>query len=112
MRELSVLAAAQEAPGRDCIVVGGAALSYSEVADRVRAAISALRDAGIAGGERVASTPQVDLDSIVWLYALFELGCPAALLHPRLTDRERRRALEQIRPAHVVSARAPITNGL
>lgn len=110
MRELSVLAAAQEAPGRDCIVVGGAALSYSEVADRVRAAISALRDAGIAGGERVALTPQVDLDSIVWLYALIELGCPAAPLHPRLTDRERRRALEQIRPAHVISARVPIVH--
>lgn len=108
MRELSVLAAAAEAPGRDCIVVDGASLSYSEVADRVRAAMSTLREAGVAPGERVASAPQVDLDSIVWLYALFELGCPAALLHPRLTNRERRRALEQIQPAHETSARIPV----
>jgi O-succinylbenzoic acid--CoA ligase len=108
MRELSVLAAAEEAPGRDCIVHGETLLSYAEVADRVRAAISALRDGEIAGGERVAITAAVDLDSIIWLYALFELGCPAVLLHPRLTDREQRQVLEQSRPTRVISEHAPI----
>ena len=108
MCELSVLAAAAEAPGRDCIVIDGVALSYSEVADRVRAAIAALRGGGIAGGERVALTVQIDLDSIVWLYALFELGCPAVILHPGLTERERGRVLEQARPARLISERAPM----
>ena len=89
MHELSLLAAAKEAPSRDCLIVEGQAWSYAEMAARVRVAIASLRDQGTRPGERVALAPELDVDSIVWLYALFELGCPAVLLHPGLRGRER-----------------------
>jgi len=82
-------------------------LSYDEVARRVRAAIAALRDRGVANGERVALAPEVDLDSVLWLYALFELGCPAVLLHPRMTERERQLIIDRSRPAHVITSPVP-----
>jgi len=107
MHELSVLAAANEAPARDCLVADGRAWSYAEMAARVRTALAALRARGAEVGDRVAFTPGVDVDSIVWLYAFFELGCPVVLLHPRLTDREREVVLGETRPAHLVADRVP-----
>jgi len=103
MHELSLLAAATEMPSRDCLIADEQAWSYADVAKRVRAAISMLRHRGVENGDRIALTPNVDIDSIVWLYALFELGCPAVLLHPRLTDRERVDLLAAAQPRHVIA---------
>lgn len=105
MDELSVLAAASEAPDRDCLIADGRAWSYADVARRVRAALGLLRARGVERGDRVALTPRVDLDSVVWLYALFELGCPVVLLHSRLTDRERAVVLGEAQPLHVITER-------
>ncbi|HET6416079.1 MAG TPA: class I adenylate-forming enzyme family protein [Polyangiales bacterium] len=107
MDELSLLAAANEAPHRDCLVVNGTIWSYGDLADRVCAALSALIARGVAPGDRVALTPRVDLDSIVSLYALFELGCPAVLLHPRLSSREQSLVLEEAEPVHVIAEPLP-----
>ena len=107
MNELSILAAAREAPRRDCLITQGRAWSYAEVADRVWAAIAALRARGVARGERVALAPDVDLDSVLWIYALFELGCPAVLLHPRMTERERQLMIDRSRPGHVIISPVP-----
>ncbi|MBW2720112.1 MAG: AMP-binding protein, partial [Deltaproteobacteria bacterium] len=109
MPELSLLAASQEAPERDCLIANGRVWSYAEVATRVRTALALLRAEGVAPGDRVALTPSADLDSIVWLYALFELGCPAVLLHPRLSERERSVVLAEAQPAQVITA--SITGG-
>ncbi|MEM7135057.1 MAG: AMP-binding protein [Myxococcota bacterium] len=98
MRELSLLSAAAEVPDRPCLVTRNQAWSFADVASRVAAAIDALEERGVVSGSRVAIAPKVDLDSIVWLYALFEMGCPAVLLHPRLTAEER---------AHVSRLSAP-----
>jgi o-succinylbenzoate---CoA ligase len=103
MHELSVLAAATEAPSSDCLIADGRVWSYAEVATRVRAALSLLRNRGVKRLDRVALTPNVDVDSIVWMYALFELGCPAVLLHPRLTERERANTLTDAKPAHLIT---------
>lgn len=102
MDELSIVAAAREAPTADCLVVGAQSLSYEEVAERVRPAISLLRSRGVEAGQRVALAPEADLDSVLWLYALFEIGCPAVLLHPRLTAREREEILDRAQPAHFI----------
>jgi len=107
MVELSVLAAANEAPEGDCLIADGKVWTYADVAARVRTAIAALRDQGIGRGDRVALAPSVDVDSVVWLYALFELGCPAVLLHPRLTDRERGVILGEAQPSQVITERVP-----
>lgn len=108
MDELSLLAAANEVPHRDCLIADGRIWSYSDLADRVRNALSALVTRGLRPGDRVALTPGVDFDSIVWLYALFELGCPAVLLHPRLSDRERALVLEEAEPAHLIAEPLPM----
>lgn len=102
MNELSLLAAAEEVPTQACLVADNRVWSFADVAARVRAVLVLLQAGGVAAGDRVALTPGVDVDSIVWLYALFELGCPAVLLHPRLTDRERSAVLEETRPVHVI----------
>jgi len=106
MRELSVLSAANEAPARDCLIADGRVWSYADVAACVRTAIAALRARGIEPGDRVALTPKVDVDSLVWLYAFFELGVPVVLLHPRLTDREREVVLGEAQPVRLVTERA------
>jgi O-succinylbenzoic acid--CoA ligase len=49
----------------------------------------------------------VDVDSIVWLYALFELGCPAVLLHPRLSERERGVVLGEAQFTHMITEQVP-----
>ncbi len=104
MHELSVLAAAREAPSGECLIADGRVWSYADVAKRVRTALASLRDRGVQRLDRVALTPDVDVDSIVWLYALFELGCPAVLLHPRLTDRERADLLAEAQPVHSITS--------
>lgn len=107
MHELSVLAAADEAPTRECLIAHGRVLTYADVAARVRSALSVLRAQNVACGDRVALTPKVDLDSVVWLYALFEMGCPVVLLHPRLTDPERAVVLREAQPARLITERLP-----
>lgn len=107
MRELSILAAAREEPSRDCLIEAGRVWSYEEVAARARAAIAVLRANGVEAGQRVALSPQADVSSVVWLFSLFELGCPAVLLHPRLTERERVDLLGEARVAHTVTEPAP-----
>jgi len=107
MHELSVLAAANEAPTRDCLIAHDKVWSYAEMGKRVRAALDWLRTQGVESGDRVALTPNVDVDSIVWLHALFELGCPAVLLHPRLTERECAVVLEEAQPAYRITEPIP-----
>ncbi|MDH3729182.1 MAG: AMP-binding protein [Myxococcales bacterium] len=107
MRELSVLEAAREHPTRDCLMVDGRRWSYAEVADRVRQAMTLLDDRGVRLGDRVALSPSVDLDSVVWLFALFELGCPVILLHPRLTDGERMVILGETQAVHMIEEPVP-----
>ena len=106
MHELSLLSAAREAPDRDCLIADDRVWSYDEVAVLVRKALRSLRARGVEPGDQVALAPAVDLDSVVWLYALFELGCPAVLLHPRLTERERSKLVSAARVSQVVSGPA------
>jgi O-succinylbenzoic acid--CoA ligase len=107
MRELSIFAAASEAPSRECLVANGRAWSFAEVAARVSGAIDVLRSRGVASGDRVAFAPQADFASAVWLYALFELGCPALLVHPRLTERERALVLGSAAPVATIDDDPP-----
>ena len=65
MHELSVLAAANEAPTRDCLITDDRVWSYADIAIRVRTALGSLRAQGVELGDRVALTLKVDVDSIV-----------------------------------------------
>ena len=107
MSELSILQAAREEAGRDCVISDGRACSFSEMAERTASAMRILRESGVEAGQRVALIPCADVDSVVWLYALFEMGCPAVLVHPRLTDRERVDLIRSAGVAHVVTENVP-----
>lgn len=100
MRELSILEAARESPEQDCLITSTQTLSYADVATFAEAAIASLVSQGVRPGDRVAFSPGADVESIVRLLALFELGCPAVLLHPRLTEYERIAILKQAAPTH------------
>jgi O-succinylbenzoic acid--CoA ligase len=107
MHELSMFAAAAEDPARDCLIVSDRVWSYGEVAGRVASAVGALRQQGVRSEERIGLAPVADLDSALWLYAAFELGCPVVLAHPRLGAHEREELFEQTRVASVVAGPAP-----
>jgi O-succinylbenzoic acid--CoA ligase len=111
MRELSVIEAARRHPTRDCLVIDGHVWSYARVADRVQRAVSFLEHRGLKSGDRVALSPGVDLDSVIWLFALFELGCPVVSLHPQFTDAERKSILEETHPLYVVDEPTPADAG-
>ena len=111
MHELSILRAALDAPRRDCIIEGGETHSFSAVAERARAAIDALRSEGVDEDSPVVVTPRADLDTVVRLYSLFEMGLPVVLLHPRLSERERAALLEGV-PARFQNANGPARDTL
>jgi o-succinylbenzoate---CoA ligase len=100
---LSVLDAAAEAPDRVALVVGEQVITFSELADRVRAQITSLAKLGLPAGNRapVWMVGSADLASLVHLYAVIEVGQPVALVHPRLTEGERQPLVDLFqRPAN------------
>lgn len=107
MAELSILAAAREAPARDCLITVERSYSYGQVAERVRPAMQALRALELPEAARVGIRPSLDLSSLLWLYALFELGHPAVLIHPRLSESEQAQLLARARVAHLIEGPVP-----
>ncbi len=101
---LSVLAAAGEAPARLALIADGASLTYGELSARVRRAMAhfapALRDA--PPGAPAAVVASLRVETVVALWALWELGRAVALVHPRSTPPERAGLLASCAPALVV----------
>lgn len=101
--KLAIAHAARETPHQACLVTPERTLSYAEVSERVGDSIEWLRSIGVEPSAAHASSPfpvpfpitaRPDLQSVSVLLALFELGVPALLLHPRWTELERTRVLE------------------
>jgi O-succinylbenzoic acid--CoA ligase len=107
MTELSILAAAEEFPEMPCLIAHGEVYSYAQIAARSAALIDRLASAGLEPGDRVALIPRADVDSIVSLFALFEIGCSALLVHPRLTGREREQVLASAGEPPTIDPYAP-----
>jgi o-succinylbenzoate---CoA ligase len=95
---LSILQAAQELGKAPFLVTPERSLSFAQVAERVSAAMDWLQAAGVEPGQTkpYALEVRLELRSIVVLLALFELGVPALLVHPRWTEIERARVLKSI----------------
>ncbi|HEX7670273.1 MAG TPA: AMP-binding protein [Polyangiaceae bacterium] len=115
---LSVLAAASDEPNRVALVVGDREFSFRELGERVERAMEWLiREANADPVQpRVSSDDprrpvaligQSDLGTLVILYALIEMGRPAALIHPRLTERERAPVVALVAPEIVLGDDAP-----
>ncbi len=97
----SIRAAAREAPDVPAVVTATETLTYAEAASRVEPLIAALEPHARAGAS-VAVVGVLRVETLLVLYALFELGVPVVLIHPRLTDHERRPLLDLASAALVV----------
>lgn len=86
---LSVLNAAAEKPELPALVLDGRVLTFADLAERVRSRMAWLSAQGVlataAVPRPVALVARPELAVLECLYALFELGVPALLVHPRLT---------------------------
>ncbi len=102
MSELSVLSAAEEAAEHPCLVWADGALTYAQVAERVRASIVRIEREGVDPARPVPITPSVSVDSVVTILAMIQLGVPMTLVHPRWSASEREAALERTKslPVH------------
>lgn len=94
--ELSVIKAAEEVPERVAIVVQGREVTYRQLSIQVKKAILWLQRRDPVA--RVAMVALPTFENLVTLLALFELGQPVVLMHPRLTAPERRRMVTECGP--------------
>jgi O-succinylbenzoic acid--CoA ligase len=85
LTRLSIFAAAHEAPDRLALMIESTRYTYSELAALTLARAAALMQ--FRGP--VLLQPQLDLDSLLWLYAASAAGTPFVALHARATARER-----------------------
>ena len=77
------------APDKDAIRIGGSALTYSALAQRIAAAARALKsELGIGRGDRVAILSLNHPDHLVLLYACARLGAMLVPLNFRLAVAE------------------------
>jgi O-succinylbenzoic acid--CoA ligase len=108
--QLSIFAAAHEAPDRVALMTQSASYTYSELAALTLARAAALEQFGGS----VLLQPQLDLDSLLWLYAASATGTPFVALHARATARERAaaQALTGARDPPPYPAAAPSVNPL
>lgn len=91
---LSVFAAAAEAPDRPALITDRLALTFGELAERVRRVVAGLRARADLHEGPIAMVAENDLTTLVRIHALVALGTPALLLHPRLTRPERTALVE------------------
>lgn len=87
---LSALDAARDAPSRTALCWDTGSLTYAALGERVRRAMGYFASRAAAEGQgpvAVVAAPRVE--TIVALWALWELGLVTQLVHPRLTPTER-----------------------
>jgi O-succinylbenzoic acid--CoA ligase len=84
MTELSIFAAARAAPNRIALVTATADYTYEELGR-----LTASRAAALARFEGpLLLKPQLDLDSLLWLYAALATGTPVLALPPGAPERD------------------------
>jgi O-succinylbenzoic acid--CoA ligase len=91
MSELSIFAAAREAPLAVAIIEGEQSFTFAEVAEVCSARAAALQRQKT---RLLALAPRADLESLLWLYAAFAAGVPLLLEHVRAAPAELCRARE------------------
>ena len=90
-------------PDRDAVLSRGRRLSYAQLELEATSVARRLAGVGVRQGATVAITMPADLDYAVVIHALMKLGAIALPLDPRLTEEERKRALESFNPVLAVS---------
>jgi O-succinylbenzoic acid--CoA ligase len=103
---LSIFAAAQASPNRVGLVTATGRSTYAELA-----ALTASRAAALAGSsDPVLLQPRLDLDSLLWIYALAATGTPFVALSPSATPRERDAALALTRARELPRVASLVAN--
>ena len=102
---LSIFAAGRDAGDRVGLVAGGRGYTYAELATLTRERIRTLAPSLAPGGPHAVVGANT-LTTVITLYALLELGVPVLLLHPRLTDAERR---AEVRAVDAAAGALPAT---
>jgi len=92
--KLSIFEAAREVPERVAIVTGERELDYRELAERVAGEI----ERWPIDVAKVAISGELGLGAVVQILAAIELGVPVVPLHPRWSEGERRRWVEELAP--------------
>jgi non-ribosomal peptide synthetase component F len=110
--ELSVRAAALEAPDRLALIAEDRAYTFAELAVSASGVAAWLRarlaeQPGSEGGP-VAVVARREPEAIVALLAGFEVGVPIGLMHSRATERERQLMSELLDPALEVDPAAAV----
>ncbi len=106
MREesLSFLAAAKEQPESYALITDQKSYTFQELVPIVTRVISSLMSLGLYSPAtsrelhpqlRVAVLGTSQVKTILLVYALIELGIPFVMIHPRLTETEQKRILQQ-----------------
>ena len=103
-------------PQAIAVEAAGASLTYAGLLERAAAAAGALRERGVAPGDRVAVVAEPGLDFAVSLHACLLSGAVAVPLDPRLPEAERARrrsgaALELSGAPAVAAPAAPVPRG-
>jgi o-succinylbenzoate---CoA ligase len=87
-RLFSITAAAEDAPDHPALLTDRENWTFARLAERVAAVAAEINP---ETDRYLIATNQVE--SLLRLYALMDLGIPAVLLHPRWTEAERRRVM-------------------
>jgi len=87
--------------------------TYAEMAEKVRLRIAQLEER-LHASTLVALVGHASLETLVTLLALLETQTPFVAIHPRWTEAERLRVLQESRPSHLLDGDAmlPLSFGL
>lgn len=98
MTELSITAAARDAPTQPAILTADRTLTFAEC-ERLALRVDDRERATPLGGRDLVAHPAID--TVIAIYRALEFATPVALLHPRLADHELQRQRTALRSARV-----------
>ena len=107
MDALSIARAACEAGvgERAALIVGGATLTFGDLAGRASGFAAALADLGVAEGDRVAIRANNGEPAVLAILAAIELGAAVVPIHPRLTETEVKVVTDDAEPRVMLDGR-------
>lgn len=100
----SIAGAAARFPSRPALIAGERTVTFAELHDLSDRAAVALAADGVTEGSVAALTMPSGVDYVVAYLAVAKLGAIAAGINPRMSEAERARVLERLRPDAVIDA--------
>ena len=92
----SILKASEEAGSTPFLITSEGTFTYQAMASRVKERVAKLPSSRL-----VALVGHASLEAVITLLALLETNTPFVAIHPRWTELERRRVLDESHPSHL-----------